>query len=100
MVFWHTLPTPFPLFYTYLNIKNTYEAIKVDDLRVLLSNKFDLSYSSKNFINLFFTNSIYLIKLFIKIYFIHFTKSFIISFSFFKYLFFFISGYEILETIN
>ena len=25
-------PTPFPLFYTYLNTKNTYEAIKVDDL--------------------------------------------------------------------
>ena len=27
-----TLPTPFPLFITYLNTKNTYEAIKVDDL--------------------------------------------------------------------
>ena len=27
-----TFPTPFPLFYTYLNTKNTYEAIKVDDL--------------------------------------------------------------------
>ena len=37
MVFWHTLPTPFPLFYTYLNMKNTYEAIKVDDLRAMHS---------------------------------------------------------------
>ena len=26
------LLTPFPLFYTYLNTKNTCEAIKVDDL--------------------------------------------------------------------
>ena len=32
LLFYPTLPTPFPLFYTYLNMKNTYETIKVDDL--------------------------------------------------------------------
>ena len=40
-----TFPTPFPLFYTYLNTKNTYEAIKVDDLTCLLSNKINPIYT-------------------------------------------------------
>ena len=40
-----TFPTPFPLLYNYLNTKNTYEAIKVDDLTCLLSNKINPIYT-------------------------------------------------------